>query len=127
MIPFAAFGLKQYADRSRPVSKMSDNDDATASLGDSEVLSVQYSVGDPIPEFCQRPCDGAHRAAVDSDTSAFAGPTFDSVEFAGAVVPSARSVSSAGADRRQESRDVLANEPSGAKLGQDADDLPPEP
>lgn len=30
---------------------MSDNEDATTSLGYSEVLSVKSSVGEPIPEF----------------------------------------------------------------------------
>jgi len=38
---------------------MSDNEDATASLRDSEVLSVEHSVGEPIPEFSQRPEEGA--------------------------------------------------------------------
>jgi len=39
---------------------MSDNDDSAASLGDSEVLSVQHAPGEAIPEFCQRPDDGTH-------------------------------------------------------------------
>jgi hypothetical protein len=51
--------LKKYCGGRSPVSKMRDNDDATASLRDSEVLSVQHSVGPPIPEFFQRPDDGA--------------------------------------------------------------------
>ena len=38
---------------------MSDNEDATASLGHSEELSVQHSPGATIPEFRQRPEDGA--------------------------------------------------------------------
>ena len=38
---------------------MSDNEDATASLGHSEELSVQHSPGATIPEFRQRPDDGA--------------------------------------------------------------------
>ncbi|VAZ77504.1 hypothetical protein LAUMK15_03873 [Mycobacterium persicum] len=37
---------------------MSDNEDSVAALGNSEVLSVQNSVGDPIPELRQRPEDG---------------------------------------------------------------------
>jgi len=37
---------------------MSDNEDATTSLWDSEVLSVEHSVGEPIPEFSQRPEEG---------------------------------------------------------------------
>jgi hypothetical protein len=38
---------------------MSDKEDATTSLGNSKVLSVQDSVGEPIPEFPKRPEDGA--------------------------------------------------------------------
>jgi hypothetical protein len=34
-----------------PVSKISDNEDATASLGYSNELSVKDSVGDTIPEL----------------------------------------------------------------------------
>jgi hypothetical protein len=37
---------------------MSDNEDATASLGHSDELSVQHSPGATIPEFRQRPDDG---------------------------------------------------------------------
>jgi hypothetical protein len=37
---------------------MSDNDDATTLLGNSEELSVQNPVGEPIPEFPQAPEDG---------------------------------------------------------------------
>jgi hypothetical protein len=42
-----------------PVSKMSDNEHATAALWNSEELSVQHSVGEPIPEFDHAPEDGA--------------------------------------------------------------------
>src|SRR5690606_35200703 len=59
-IPFAAFGLKKYLDGTGCVSKTSDNEHTTASLGHSEVLSVKHTVGVPIPEFCQRPEDGSH-------------------------------------------------------------------
>jgi hypothetical protein len=38
---------------------MADNEDATTALGHSEILSVKNSVGEPIPEFRQRPEDGA--------------------------------------------------------------------
>jgi hypothetical protein len=37
---------------------MRDNEDSTTALGYSEVLSVQHSVGEPIPEFDQRPEEG---------------------------------------------------------------------
>jgi hypothetical protein len=43
---------------------MSDKEDATAALGNSEVLSVQHSVGVPIPEVSQRPDDGTHILSV---------------------------------------------------------------
>jgi hypothetical protein len=43
---------------------MSDKEDPAAALGNSEVLSVQNSVGDPIPEFPQRPDDGTHIGSV---------------------------------------------------------------
>src|SRR4051794_24334293 len=51
--------LKKYRCGTAPVSRMSDNEDATASLGDSEVLSVQDPVGPPVPEFPQRPEEGS--------------------------------------------------------------------
>src|SRR5579883_2371251 len=37
---------------------MSDNEDAAPSLGYSEILCVQNSVGDPIPAFDQHPEEG---------------------------------------------------------------------
>jgi hypothetical protein len=43
---------------------MSDKEDPTTALGNSEVLSVQNSVGDPIPEVSQRPDDGTHVLSV---------------------------------------------------------------
>jgi hypothetical protein len=43
---------------------MSDNEDAPASLGYSEILSVKNSVGDPIPEFDQHPEEGSKRPSV---------------------------------------------------------------
>ena len=57
-MPAQAFALKKYRRGTPPVSKMSDNEDATAPLGHSEELSVQHSPGAPIPEFRQRPDDG---------------------------------------------------------------------
>ncbi len=69
-MPAAAFGLKKYLRRCGPVSKTSDNDDTTALLGHSEVLSVQNSVGDPIPESSQRPEDGTHCPSVDGHAPA---------------------------------------------------------
>jgi len=39
-------------------SKASDNERTTTALGHSEILSVQRSVGEPIPEFSQRPEEG---------------------------------------------------------------------
>ena len=102
-IPTAAVGLKQYASRcGSGVSKTSDNDDSTASLGNSEELSVQHSVREPIPEFSQRPDDGTHDAAVGGDASALAGSPGDGVEVSGASNSApceAGAVSGAGAGR----------------------------
>jgi hypothetical protein len=53
MIPLQAVALKKYRCGTSPVSKTSDNEDATAALWNSEVLSVQDSVGPPVPEFPQ--------------------------------------------------------------------------
>ena len=53
-IPRQALALKKYRRGTSPVSKMSDNEHATAPLWNSEVLSVKNSVGEPIPEFPQR-------------------------------------------------------------------------
>jgi hypothetical protein len=41
-----------------PVSKISDNEHTTASLGHSEELSVKHSICEPIPELSQRPEEG---------------------------------------------------------------------
>jgi hypothetical protein len=57
-IPAHAVGLKKNLGGSTPVSKTRDNEDSTATLRDSEVLSVQHSVSEPIPEFDQRPEEG---------------------------------------------------------------------
>jgi hypothetical protein len=57
-IPAHAVGLKKNLGGSTPVSKTPDKDDSTATLRDSEVLSVQHSVSEPIPEFDQRPEEG---------------------------------------------------------------------
>lgn len=58
-MPAQAFALKKYRSGTVPVSKMSDNEDATASLGHSEELSVQDSPGATIPDVRQRPEDGS--------------------------------------------------------------------
>jgi hypothetical protein len=57
-IPAQARLLKKYRCGTSPVSKISDNEDATAALGDSEVLSVQHSVCETVPELAQRPEEG---------------------------------------------------------------------
>jgi hypothetical protein len=58
-IPAAAFGLKEYFGWAWG-SKMSDNVDTAASLGDSEVLAVQHSPRQAIPEVGKRFEDRAH-------------------------------------------------------------------
>jgi hypothetical protein len=40
------------------ISKISDKEHTATSLGNSKVLSVKHSVGETIPELCQRPEDG---------------------------------------------------------------------
>lgn len=55
-IPLQALALKKYRCGTPPASKTSDNEDAAAALGHSEVLSVKNSVGEPIPELPQ-PCE----------------------------------------------------------------------
>ena len=57
-MPLQAVALKKNRCGTSPVSKISDNEHAAAALWNSEVLSVQNSVGEPIPEFAQRPEDG---------------------------------------------------------------------
>jgi len=57
-MPAQALALKKNRSGRSPVSKMSDKEDAPAPLGNSEVLSVQHSPGEAIPEFSQRPDDG---------------------------------------------------------------------
>src|SRR5690554_3848281 len=47
-MPLAAFGLKENRGGHGP-SKMADNEDATAPLGDSEPARVKNPVGPPIP------------------------------------------------------------------------------
>ena len=60
-IPCAALGDSEYFRRCSPVvSKMADNEDSTASLGDSEVLSVKHTPRDAIPALFQRSDNGSH-------------------------------------------------------------------
>lgn len=58
-MPEQAFALKKYRCGTSPVSKISNNEHAAASLGHSEELSVKNPVGEPIPEFCQPSEKGA--------------------------------------------------------------------
>jgi hypothetical protein len=58
-MPRQAVALKKNRCGTVPVSKVSDNEHTAASLGHSEVLSVQNSVGEPIPELAQHPEEGA--------------------------------------------------------------------
>jgi hypothetical protein len=64
-IPAQALALKKYRGGTSPVSKTSDNEHTVPSLGDgapvavhSHILSVQNSVGEPIPEEPQEPEEG---------------------------------------------------------------------
>jgi hypothetical protein len=59
-MPAAALADSQYRRGTGRVSKTADNEDTTASLGDSEPARVQYAVGPPVPELAQPPEDGRH-------------------------------------------------------------------
>jgi hypothetical protein len=63
-MPDAAFWLKKYFDWSPVVSKTADKEQSTATLGDSEMLSVQHSPANAIPEFDQRPDEDSHVSAA---------------------------------------------------------------
>jgi hypothetical protein len=56
-IPRAAFAVKEYL-LGTIVSTMSNNKHSSASLGNSEVLSLKNPVGESILAFSQRPEDG---------------------------------------------------------------------
>lgn len=58
-MPRQAVALKKNRGGTSPVSKISDNEHATAALWNSEVLSVENAVGEPIPEFCHPSEDGS--------------------------------------------------------------------
>lgn len=85
---------------------MSDNEDSTASLGDSHVLSVQHAVGVPIPEFSQRPEDGTHVSAVRCEAPSFA---------------------RRGATGRQKPWDVLNDQPTGSEFVSETHELVEQP
>jgi len=57
-MPEQAFGESKYFG-SGDASRMSDNEQAAPSLRHSEVLAVQYSPGDAIPELNKGADDGA--------------------------------------------------------------------
>ncbi len=69
-MPRQAVLVKKYRCGTSPASKTSDNEDATPSLGYSKMLSVKYSVGDPIPAVDQHPEEGSKRpSSVDRQNS----------------------------------------------------------
>jgi hypothetical protein len=57
-MPLQAVALKKNRCGTSPVSKISDNEHAAASLGNSKELSVKHSVGDAIPELDHAPENG---------------------------------------------------------------------
>jgi hypothetical protein len=76
-MPRQARGVKKNRCGTAPVSKMSDNEHTASSLGDgalqsvhSDELSVQHSVGEPIPELPQRPEEGAKIPSVSAGQNA---------------------------------------------------------
>jgi len=58
-MPLQAVELKKNLCGRSPVSKISDNEDATAALWNSKVLSFKNSVCEPIPELCQPSEEGS--------------------------------------------------------------------
>jgi hypothetical protein len=74
-IPEQAFALKKYRCGTSPVSSVCDNEHTATALGDSKPLSVKNAVGEPIPEFCQRPKEGAKI------------PSFSRRQYSGDVFP----------------------------------------
>jgi hypothetical protein len=55
-IPAQAFGLKKYLSGTAPVSKISDNEDATTALGDSEKLCVFNDPGKAVERSSGNAC-----------------------------------------------------------------------
>ena len=140
-MPVAAFGLKKYFDRCGPVSKTSGKEDSIASLGNSEVLSVQHSPAKAIPELLQRPDDGTHCPSVGCHAAAEAGTALrgvvdvrsedaDSVSLLPSSAANSPACSGAGAvtraraDGRQETGDVLEKEPAWAQFAGQPHDVP---
>jgi hypothetical protein len=60
-IPEQAFAVKKYRCGTSPI-RMSDNEHAAAALRDSEVASVQNTVGEPKPAFPHGPEEGSESA-----------------------------------------------------------------
>jgi hypothetical protein len=63
-MPRHTVGLKEYADRCGPVSRMSDKHESTASVGNSETATVQHPPRAVHPEVGQVREDGAEVAPV---------------------------------------------------------------
>ena len=58
-MPAHAFVESEYPGGTLGVaSRMPNNEDTAATLGDSEVARVENAVRDPIPEVCQTPEEG---------------------------------------------------------------------
>jgi hypothetical protein len=105
-IPLAAFWLKQYLNNSsRHGSRTSDNEHATASLWDSEVLSVKHA---PDGDTLRTDTDAAGPPSVDGNSRFVSG---ESSEDGGKV-----SASIAG----ESSSDILPNHPRGPEFISDS-------
>lgn len=114
-IPCAALWLKKNLWGTR-CSKMSDNVDATASLGDSEILAVEHTPRKAVPEFGKRFDDLPHgftfvlrqeaRNVLDKDPSrlSYRDHTGELEEEARSLAPESRAAA--------RDREVLAGEPS---------------
>ncbi|SPK73703.1 protein of unknown function [Cupriavidus taiwanensis] len=108
-IPAQAFALKKYRCGTLPASKTADNEDAAALLWNSEVLSVKNSVGEPIPEFCQAPEEGAKI------------PPFVTRQDTGHVFPNEPAGAISTSNRNEDPRQVATRIVHAAALAGDAE------
>jgi hypothetical protein len=102
---------------------MSDIEDATTALGNSEVLSVKNPEGPPIPEFCQPLHDGEHVPP----TVLWLGVLCDGfLVFRPAVHSVGRRSALFASAGGENASDVLDDHPTGSEFSNDAMELPPQ-
>jgi hypothetical protein len=111
-------GLKKYRRGTGRVSKTSDNEHTTASLGHSEELSVKHPVGPPIPEVGQGSEDRCHVCAWVAAGAGSCGE--EGVVEVGGESPSG---AIGFVTRRKQARDVLDENPTGSELSNETHEL----